>query len=89
MDLNFWGYLLICDYKLCEFTTKKKSALNAHQKIHTHEHTLNRKKEETKIKNLLIQNNIQYKREHQISYSCINELIIVLHVSIFVSNIVI
>ena len=66
--------LFKCTFTLCSYQTKRKCDLHNHMKIHSDEYIKRRKLEEIKIEKLLINNEIDYKREHTVSYSCIQDI---------------
>jgi len=66
--------ILYCDFTLCGYQTKDKQRFKRHQKTHSEEHLRKMKKEEYKIEKLLLDNNIHFKREHYVSYSCDNDI---------------
>ena len=63
--------LLECTFPLCDYKTKIKQHYNKHVKIHCSDRIKNKKLEEVKIEKLLINNEIDYTREHTVSFSCV------------------
>jgi uncharacterized Zn-finger protein len=59
-----------CTYDGCGQSFVTKAEMNSHSNVHTESYHQKQKKEEEKIAKLLTSNNIDFKREHQISFSC-------------------
>ena len=60
-----------CTYDGCRQSFVTTTELNSHSKVHTEEYHQKQKKEEEKLAKLLTSNNIDFKREHQINFSCV------------------
>lgn len=67
LDVN-WVY---CEYPECEFKSKSNTNMTQHfNSLHTKEGQARQKREENKIKKLLIKNDISFERETIINYGC-------------------
>lgn len=59
-----------CEFPECEAAFSSSSNLASHTKIHTAEGQQERRREEKRIAKLLSENNIEFKREHRVTFSC-------------------
>ena len=59
---------------MCDYKTKIKHNYKNHIKIHSTDYIRNRKQEEVKVQKLFTNNEINYTREHAITYNCITDI---------------
>ncbi|CAN0054243.1 unnamed protein product, partial [Heterosigma akashiwo] len=64
-----------CENQLCNYKAKQKCNMRRHYQImHSEKGIMNHRKKERAVETLLINNDINYKREHKITYNCINDI---------------
>jgi len=59
-----------CDFDGCGSAFAQSGSLTKHKKTHTIEHQQRKKREEQKVAKLLENHGIDFKREHQVDFSC-------------------